>query len=41
MERPLRIEYPEAWHHVMNRARKGYLFIKLLKEITQVWNARL
>jgi len=51
MARPLRIEYPEAWHHVMNRARKGeilfsdkedyYLFPKLLKEITQVWNARL
>jgi putative transposase len=51
MARPLRIEYPEAWHHVMNRARKGeslfsqkedyYLFIKLLKEITQLWNARL
>jgi len=27
MERPLRIEYPEAWHHVMNRARKGESFL--------------
>lgn len=51
MARPLRIEYPDAWYHVMNRARKSeilfsdkedyYLFLKLLKEITEVWNARL
>jgi REP element-mobilizing transposase RayT len=42
MSRPLRIDYPGAWHHVMNRARRGYdlfldkedyeLFISLLKE---------
>ena len=23
MSRPLRIDYPDAWHHVMNRARRG------------------
>jgi hypothetical protein len=23
MARPLRIDYPNAWHHVMNRARRG------------------
>ena len=23
MSRPLRIDYPNAWHHVMNRARRG------------------
>jgi hypothetical protein len=23
MSRPLRIEYPGAWHHVINRERKG------------------
>jgi hypothetical protein len=28
MSRPLRIDYPNAWHHVMNRARRRYdLFI--------------
>jgi hypothetical protein len=28
MSRPLRIDYPNAWHHVMNRARRGqYLFV--------------
>ena len=23
MSRPLRIDYPNAWHHVMNCARRG------------------
>lgn len=23
MSRPLRIEYPDAWYHVINRARRG------------------
>ena len=42
MSRPLRIEYPDAWYHVMNRGRRGesvfrnkvdYLtFIELLKK---------
>ena len=42
MSRPLRIEYPDAWYHVMSRARVGqkafldrkdyYSFIDLLKD---------
>jgi chromosomal replication initiation ATPase DnaA len=31
MSRPLRIDYPNGWHHVMNRARRGgetFLWIK-------------
>ena len=28
MSRPLRIEYPNAWHHVMNRARRGETLFK-------------
>jgi len=41
MSRPLRIQYPNAWYHVMNRGRRaesvfldkqGYsMFIELLK----------
>ena len=48
MSRPLRIDYPGAWHHVMNRARKGYelfhdredyeLFLSLLKEASDMFN---
>lgn len=51
MSRPLRIEYPNAWHHVMNRARRGedlYLdkddflsFIDLLKETVDIFNIRV
>jgi REP element-mobilizing transposase RayT len=51
MSRPLRIQYPDAWYHVMNRGRrhetiftssKGYLsFIELLKEATLMWNIRI
>ena len=26
MSRPLRIEYPDAWYHVINRARRGQIF---------------
>jgi putative transposase len=50
MARPLRIEYPGAWYHVMNRCRRGeiifkdkddyYFFIDLLKEVGDVWKAR-
>ena len=50
MARPLRIEYPEAWHHVMNRSRKGeilfredddyYFIVNLFKEVGDVWKAR-
>ena len=48
MSRPLRIDYPNAWHHVMNRARRGQdlfvdkadyqQFIDLLQEITDLFN---
>ncbi len=48
MARPLRIEYPGAWYHVMNRGRrrekiftdsKDYeLFIETLKEAVKMWN---
>ena len=51
MSRPLRIEYPDAWYHVMNRGRRGesifrkkddYLtFIELLKETVGMWNLRV
>jgi len=51
MSRPLRIEYPNAWYHVMNRGRRGeeifsaredYLaFIELLKESTIMWGVRI
>ncbi len=51
MSRPLRIEYPDAWYHVMNRGRRGdpvfrvredYLsFIELLKETGDMWNLRV
>jgi putative transposase len=51
MSRPLRIEYPDAWYHVMNRGRRGesvfrkkedYLaFIELLRETVDMWNLRV
>jgi len=51
MARPLRIEYPGAWYHVMNRGRRsekifrdrhGYqVFIKLLEESSEMWNIRV
>lgn len=51
MSRPLRIEYPNAWYHVMNRGRRGdnifidtkdyRLFVELLKETAETWNARI
>ncbi len=51
MARPLRIQYPDAWYHVINRGRRGesvfekkedYLaFIDLLKDIGDMWNARV
>ena len=49
MSRPLRIQYPNAWYHVMNRGRRGdsifvqkkdyRLFIDLLEELADVYNA--
>ncbi|MFZ0451451.1 MAG: transposase [Desulfatiglandaceae bacterium] len=51
MSRPLRIDYPNAWHHVMNRVRRGeplfedsadyQQFIDLLQETTDLFNVRV
>ena len=51
MSRPLRIEYPGAWYHVMNRGRRGEsifsgkedckTFIVLLREAAELWNVRV
>ena len=51
MSRPLRIQYPGAWYHVMNRGRRGekifefnddYLsFIELLRELDEVFNVKI
>ena len=51
MARPLRIEYPGAWYHVMNRGRRAekifrdrhdcQVFIKLLEESSEMWNIRV
>ena len=51
MSRPLRIEYPGAWYHVMNRGRrlenvfadnKDYeIFIELLKDASEMWNVNI
>ena len=51
MSRPLRIEFPDAWYHVMNRGRRGedifsdkqdYMrFMELLKETSEMWNIRI
>ena len=51
MSRPLRIEYPDAWYHVMNRGRRGEdifsdpedfkAFVALLKDSAEHWNVRI
>ena len=51
MSRPLRIEYPGAWYHVMNRGRrrenifaspKDYeMFIGILQEASEMWNLQV
>jgi REP element-mobilizing transposase RayT len=51
MARPLRIEYPGAWYHVMNRGRRTekifrdrqdyQMFIKLLEETSEMCNIRV
>ena len=51
MAHPLRIEYPEAWYHVMNRGRRGenifsddqdyIIFTDLLRETSEIWNVRI
>lgn len=51
MSRPLRIEYPGAWYHVMNRGRRAenifpgkedyQSFFELLKESSEMWNVTI
>ena len=51
MSRPLRIEYPDAWYHVMNRGRRRekifsspedyQAFIKVLQEAAGLWNFKI
>ena len=51
MPRPLRIQYPDAWYHVMNRGRRGEsvfldeqdysLFVELLKEVVDMYKVRV
>ena len=51
MSRPLRIAYPNAWYHIMNRGRRaenlflGKLdykaFVELLQETSEAWNIRI
>jgi len=51
MSRPLRIQYPDAWYHVMNRGRRGekifltkedyWSFIDLLKELNEVFSVKV
>ncbi|MDY6857530.1 MAG: transposase, partial [Thermodesulfobacteriota bacterium] len=51
MARPLRIEYPGAWYHVMNRGRRAekifhdrndyQSFVELLEESSEMWNIRI
>lgn len=51
MSRPLRIQYPGAWYHVMNRGRRRERvffdqkdferFISLLQEAGNLWNCRV
>ncbi len=51
MSRPLRIQYPGAWYHVMNRGRRSEnifyddkdrnTFLDLLQETSGLWNIRI
>ncbi len=51
MSRPLRIEFPGAWYHLMNRGRRGeiifaaqkdrQLFLALLQEAAVLWNVKI
>jgi len=51
MSRPLRIVYPGAWYHVMNRGRRAEnifldkldykMFVELLQETSEAWNIRI
>ena len=51
MSRPLRIQYPDAWYHVMSRGRRAEkvfegkndynAFIELLKELVEDYNVKI
>lgn len=51
MSRPLRIEYSDAWYHVMNRGRRSekvffdkddyQAFIQVMIDSTKMWNLRI
>ncbi len=51
MVKPLRIEYPSAWYHVMNRGRRGEdtfsdkkdftTFLSVLQEVSEVFHLRV
>ncbi len=51
MSRPLRIAYPNAWYHVMNRGRRAEntfldkldyeVFVELLQETSEAWNIQI
>jgi len=51
MSRPLRIEYPGAWYHVMNRGRRREdifhqkedydAFLQIVRETVEVWNLKV
>jgi len=51
MSRPLRIQYPGAWYHVMNRVRRGQnlssirddmdAFLDLLRETAVMFNLKV
>lgn len=51
MSRPLRIEYPGAWYHVMNRGRRREdiflsrhdydAFVQILQETAEAWNLKV
>ncbi|MDY6972382.1 MAG: transposase [Thermodesulfobacteriota bacterium] len=51
MARPLRIEFPDAWYHLMNRARRSekvfhgqqdyQSFVELFEESSEMWNIRV
>lgn len=51
MSRPLRLEYPGAWYHVMNRGRRSEkifftdtdreTFLNVLQEAFELWNMRI
>jgi len=51
MSRPLRIEYPGAWYHVMNRGRRYeeiffkkkdyHIFVELLLEASELWTVNI